>query len=146
MSTYFGFCMITSLDGHHFRVTCPFWGESTRYRWIPSDTGFDVFCDVGLTTVEQTVELQEIFSLWLHCNAPQLVKLKYYYMYLALSIVNHISTIMLLISINSYTIHEHDLHDICEFTFHIGHSRYSYDMTISLKPMTNVRLRNKISS
>ena len=44
--------MMTSSNGNIFRVTDPFWGESTGHRWIPlkrvSNTGFYVFFDVSL--------------------------------------------------------------------------------------------------
>ena len=58
--------MMTSSNENIFRVTGPLWGESTSHRWIPAQRpmmwNFDVFFDLRLETVEQTVETPVIWD------------------------------------------------------------------------------------
>ena len=53
--------MMTSSNGHIFRVTGPLWGESIGHRWIPPTKASDaeLWCE---QTVEQTIETPVIWD------------------------------------------------------------------------------------
>ena len=54
--------MVTSSNGHIFRVTGPLWGKPTHYRWIPYTKASDA---------EQPIETPgvcDIAPLWRHSN------------------------------------------------------------------------------
>ena len=69
--------MMTSSNGHIFRVTGPLWGESTGHRWIlltkPVTQRLDVFFDLRLNKQLNKQSRPRRFgtpsrSLWRHCN------------------------------------------------------------------------------
>ena len=83
LTPYF-FCMMTSSNGHIFRVSGPLLGEFTGYRWIPltktSDPGgFDVFFDLDLSKRLTEPSRRWWFEtplcpLWHHSNAVHLTR------------------------------------------------------------------------
>ena len=65
--------MMTLSNGNIFRITGPFWWESTGHRWIPltKPSQAEIWCFLLCApeqTVKQTVELL-VISLRRHCNA-----------------------------------------------------------------------------
>ena len=59
------YCMITSSNENIFRVTGPFWGESTGHRWIPLTNGSDAeFWCLLWSAPEQTVDLRRHRALY----------------------------------------------------------------------------------
>ena len=60
--------MMTSSNGHIFRVTGPLWGEFTDHRWIPLTEASDAelwrfLWSAPEQTIEQTVETPMIWDI-----------------------------------------------------------------------------------